>query len=371
MKNLKQTGNRPEDAIAASCHNLIILDESGSMHPFVYDTILGCNQTLATIHSTQHTDPHTRQFVSIYCFSTNLNDSRYIIENAPVDTVKNISPTHYRPGGLTALNDAIGYTCERLYRSIKDDKNATAVVTIITDGGENSSTDYSLERVKALIERLKELGWVFSFIGANIDAEATSRSYSIDSSFQFEQTTEGFQEMWEAERNSRYRHQERLCRIRKADYDSEEERRHAMAMLNEGYFREFNRVTPEIVTTLRRNEVFVFGSSINGAHSGGAARVAVKRFGAIMGKGEGPQGQSYAIPTTGVSSQAIKHYVSEFVCYADKHAELNFFVTPIGCGVAGYTDEQIAPLFAPCASLSNVALPQSFWAVLQKMGIFM
>ena len=94
------------------------------------------------------------------------------------------------------------------------------------------------------------------------------------------------------------------------------------------------------------------------------ARLAVEKFGAIPGQSRGLLGQSYAIPTNGVSLESIARYVEEFIWFADRHPDMTFLVTRIGCGSAGYTDEQIAPLFAYAYSLPNVFLPETFWKVL-------
>ena len=105
------------------------------------------------------------------------------------------------------------------------------------------------------------------------------------------------------------------------------------------------KYTPEIITSLGQAEVFVFGSNLLGNHAGGAARVARRNFGAIMGQGEGMQGQSYAIPTMFPKVEMIKPYVDRFIDLAREWDQTTFYVTRIGCGIAGFTDEQIAPLF--------------------------
>lgn len=120
------------------------------------------------------------------------------------------------------------------------------------------------------------------------------------------------------------------------------------------------RITPEYISELRPNEVFVFGSNARGMHYGGAAAFAVGRFGAIMGQGEGLQGQSYAIPTM-EGMENMQAAVDRFIAFAKEHTELIFLVTPIGCGIAGYTPAEIAPLFAAAKTLDNVHLPNSFW----------
>lgn len=124
--------------------------------------------------------------------------------------------------------------------------------------------------------------------------------------------------------------------------------------------------TPDHITELRENEVFVFGSNLDGLHGGGAAAAAVRYFGAVWGQGVGMQGQSYAIPTMQGGVETIKPYVDEFIEFARNHPELTFYVTRIGCGIAGFTDEQIAPLFKETRSLMNVIIPQSFFEVWAK-----
>ena len=118
--------------------------------------------------------------------------------------------------------------------------------------------------------------------------------------------------------------------------------------------------TPERITELKADEVFVFGSNLAGMHGGGAAYIAFRKFGAVMGCGVGHQGQSYAIPTMQGGVETIKHYVDEFILYAKAHPELFFYVTRIGCGIAGFRDSEIAPLFASAVGIGNICLPESF-----------
>lgn len=123
----------------------------------------------------------------------------------------------------------------------------------------------------------------------------------------------------------------------------------------------YNRpFTPEFITELKPNEVFVFGSNLQGMHAGGAARIAHERFGAVWGQGVGMQGQSYAIPTMQGGVETIKPYVDEFIAFAKVHPEYTFLVTPIGCGIAGFTAEEIAPLFSQAKDIENILLPASF-----------
>lgn len=123
------------------------------------------------------------------------------------------------------------------------------------------------------------------------------------------------------------------------------------------YNREY---TSERIIRLEPNEIFVFGSNLAGAHGGGAARIALDCFGAVWGQGVGLQGQSYAIPTMQGGVETIKPYVDEFIGFARQHPELKFLVTRIGCGIAGFRDEEIAPLFTDAIEVENVILPIEF-----------
>ena len=120
------------------------------------------------------------------------------------------------------------------------------------------------------------------------------------------------------------------------------------------------RNTPEFITHLEPNEVFVFGSNLEGAHGGGAAAIARRNFGAVWGQGVGLQGQSYGIPTMQGGVETIKPYVDEFIAFAKSKPELTFFVTRIGCGIAGFRDEEIAPLFAEAHNVENIILPKGW-----------
>jgi hypothetical protein len=113
--------------------------------------------------------------------------------------------------------------------------------------------------------------------------------------------------------------------------------------------------------------IFVFGSNLAGRHGKGAALFARQHHGAVYGQGEGLQGTSYALPTKDARLRSlplewIGYYVLRFLDFAQRHPDLTFHVTPIGCGLAGYAPAQIAPLF--CAAPANCVLPPAFAAVL-------
>jgi hypothetical protein len=119
------------------------------------------------------------------------------------------------------------------------------------------------------------------------------------------------------------------------------------------------------------NEIFVFGSNLSGIHGAGAAAHARKHYGAILGKGIGPQGQSYAIPTkdydvdTSLTLGQVDQYIIQFLQYARDNPGLRFRLTAIGCGLAGFTVEQIAPLL--CNAPNNVRFPPEFRSLLSGL----
>ena len=118
------------------------------------------------------------------------------------------------------------------------------------------------------------------------------------------------------------------------------------------------------IDVLEIDEIFVFGSNLAGHHKGGAARAANMKFGAEWGVGVGLTGHAYAIPTMQGGVGTIKPYVDEFIEFAKAHSELKFLVTRIGCGIAGFKDEQIAPLFQKALSVFNIYLPKEFYDII-------
>ena len=352
-------------------YNLIILDKSGSMGSIAKAAIAGFNETVGGIRSAQERFKDTQEhFVSLMIFCN--CEKTMVYDMVPVEKIKELTSKEYRPCCCTPLYDAMGISINALYNAIKDKEDATAVVTVITDGLENASKEYSGKAIKALVERMKdEEGWNFAYIGTNQDVAATSASLSIDNHMAFADDDAGMREAWAKERKSRTMMYTRISE----DYATTS----AMPSMMRKMFRsrsnrenrnyrdisEFqNRITPDFIRTLEKNEVFVFGSNLAGAHGGGAARIAAEKFGAIMGQGVGLQGQSYAIPTMQGGVNTIKPYVYEFIAFAKQHPELTLLVTRIGCGIAGFTPAEIAPLFAGAVDVENIHLPQDFWAEL-------
>ena len=349
-------------------YNLIILDKSGSMSSIAKAAIAGFNETVGGIRSAQERFKDTQEhFVSLMIFCN--CEKRLVYDKVPVNEVKELTSRDYQPCCCTPLYDAMGISINALFKDIKDKEDATAVVTVITDGLENASTEYSGSAIKALVEKMKnEEGWNFAYIGTNQDVEATAASLNIDNHMSFEDDDAGMRAAWEKERKAKMMMYSR--------FEMEAEAVAPMPAAERKLFRsrsnrenrnyrelsEFkSRITPDHITSLRPNEIFVFGSNLAGMHAGGAARLAVDRFGAIMGQGVGLQGQSYAIPTMQGGVNTIKPYVDDFIRFADSHPRMTFLVTRIGCGIAGFTAKEIAPLFTAAVNIPNIHLPLDFW----------
>ncbi len=192
-------------------YNLIILDESGSMSCVKQQTISGCNETINTVRSAQEKFADTQEhYVSIYAFQSDEEvPSRYLIKNQPIAEAAHINGEQYNPWGCTPLYDAVGETLADLKAVVKDKELAIGSVTIITDGMENASRHYTRVKVAKMIDALKEMGWSFNFIGANIDVKGTAASLGIDNALEFQQDEAGTEAMFEQERSSRMKYYER------------------------------------------------------------------------------------------------------------------------------------------------------------------
>lgn len=210
--NMVHIHSKTTGIMKTKIYNLIVLDESGSMSGVRTQTITGCNETIEAIRASQREFGEKQEnFVSIYAFqSDGSKPSRYIIKNMPVDAVAPITQEQYEPWGCTPLYDAVGSTLADLKALAGNDLNSVGSVTIITDGMENSSRHYTIEQVTKMIDALKEKGWNFNFIGANIDAHSVSVSFHIENHLQFQQTTEGTKDMFKKEASARQRYSRRM-----------------------------------------------------------------------------------------------------------------------------------------------------------------
>ena len=180
--------------------NLIVVDESGSMCVIEKQALAGLNETIQTVKKVQDAHPDMEQHITIMTFDS--GHKRYIYDNVLAKDATMLSEKDYTPGGATPLYDAVGIAISRLNAITTDDDHV--LVTIITDGEENCSTEYSLNMIKTLIEKLKKHNWTFSFIGTdNLDVESMAKEMNIDNHLTFTEDAEGTAEMFATERACR------------------------------------------------------------------------------------------------------------------------------------------------------------------------
>lgn len=180
--------------------NLIIVDESGSMAAIEKQAVEGMNTTIEKIKADANAVEGARQYVNLITFDS----SHYTqhLRHCPAEEARTLRHGEYRPGGCTPLYDAIGRAVTTLERHITD--NDIVLVTIITDGEENASTEYGMNEIKRLISRLSEKGWLFTYIGANQDAMYEAGKIGIYHNLNFKATAEETPEMFDILDKSRH-----------------------------------------------------------------------------------------------------------------------------------------------------------------------
>ena len=207
MKEQKQEQQMESNSENVKVYNLIILDESGSMSSIYQEALTGVNETLQTIRMAKEEHPEQEHFVTLVAFDTGHYNEIY--KGTPAGKAVDIMPEQYRPGGCTPLYDAMGRAISDLrthldyidHSSNKEDK--VVLVTVITDGYENASREYSGPAIKALVEEMRKKGWVFTYIGANQDVDKVAESMAINNRMAFRSTREGTQDMFMKENISR------------------------------------------------------------------------------------------------------------------------------------------------------------------------
>lgn len=187
--------------------NLIILDESGSMSSIERQAIDGVNETVQTIRAAQKRHVDQEHYVTLVSF--NSNAIKTIYDNVAVDRVEELTDKQYVPSCCTPLYDAMGSSLNVLSKNVSD--NDAVLVTVITDGHENASTEFNGSAIKSLVESLKAKGWLFTYIGANQDVEKVAAAISITNTLSFSADAEGTAAMFAAERKARNRWTNRLA----------------------------------------------------------------------------------------------------------------------------------------------------------------
>ena len=188
--------------------NLIILDESGSMSSIERQAIDGVNETVQTVRAAQKKHEDQEHFITLVSF--NSDSVKTIYDKIEADKVEELTSKQYVPSCCTPLYDAMGNALNVLRKSVAEDE--AVLVTIITDGYENASTEYNGPAIKKLVESLKTKGWLFTYIGANQDVEQVAATISITNTLSFSADAEGTAEMFATERWARSRWAERLSR---------------------------------------------------------------------------------------------------------------------------------------------------------------
>ena len=214
--------------------NVIILDKSGSMSSIARQAVDGVNETIGSIKSAQEKNPDQEHIVTLVAFCG--CELKAIYDNTPVAEVKTLTDKDYRPCCMTPLYDAIGTTISRVHALKSKEEESLVLVTIITDGYENASHEFTHASIRALIESYKEQGWQFTYIGADHDVESVSFSLSIDHHLKFDKTEAGTQAMFAKERGSRMRWLDKMADCMCAPMSKEERSRHIKEVNQEDFF---------------------------------------------------------------------------------------------------------------------------------------
>lgn len=189
-------------------YNLVILDASGSMYSIKNEAIAGVVETIQTIRTAQTDNAEQEQLFSLVVFNGKQINTVY--DRMPISRVSDFTEKDYVPTDNTPLYDAMGNSIANLQRYIDEDDNA--LVTVITDGYENSSMEWNRQRVFQLVEDLKKKNWLFTYIGANQDAMAVGKSMGIQNNMNFCSDAEGTKRMFMKEKFSRIRFYDKLAK---------------------------------------------------------------------------------------------------------------------------------------------------------------
>jgi hypothetical protein len=182
-------------------HNLIILDESGSMESIKEFIISGFNELVQNIKGIQEQYPEQEHIVSLVSF--NGKGNKVIHFNEPVSSLESIDGSRYKPGSMTPLFDAMGFSIAKLRKVLEKEAGYHVLVTILTDGEENASREYSGNAIKKLVDELKALGWTFTYIGTEHNVEDFAARISITNSMVFNKNQLGLKNMFANENKAR------------------------------------------------------------------------------------------------------------------------------------------------------------------------
>lgn len=198
---MKTQSNHSHSFLSCRVHNLIILDESGSMQSIKQATIQGFNEIVQTIKGVERQFPEQEHFVTLVTFNSLGIKTKFFARK--VKNLKEIDENTFQPDALTPLHDAIGISVNKLRQKIEKEKDCSVLVTILTDGAENDSKEYSHAAIKKLIEEMKGKGWTFTYIGANHEVEEVAFCLAITNTLQFEASEEDVKRAFDADKSAR------------------------------------------------------------------------------------------------------------------------------------------------------------------------
>lgn len=223
-----------ETTVKTQVYNLVVLDKSGSMESIRKEAVDGYNETLGTIRAAQLKHLDTQEhFVSLAAFCG--CGIEMIYDKTPIKDADKLKPEQYEPCCRTPLFDAIGSTIKRLKHDIKDIEDAAVLVTIITDGQENASTEWTGSAIKKLIDECKQDGWMFAFIGAGEEVLQVASTISITNTVNWQKTHQGTQIMFSVSNEASGRFYDKMAAA-DSKHASIEDRRRFRRQFAEEYF---------------------------------------------------------------------------------------------------------------------------------------
>ncbi|MFN4299744.1 MAG: VWA domain-containing protein [Thermaurantimonas sp.] len=201
-------------------HNLIILDESGSMSSIKSLIISGFNELIQSIKETQRVKSELEHTISFFSFNSNGIKEHYFMVTVD-DTIQEINSSNYNPHSMTPLYDAMGFSITKLRNALENHDNYEVLVTILTDGLENHSTEYTADAIKKLVEELKAKGWTFTYIGTDHDVYSQAHNIAVTNILFFNKTEMNIKEMFEKEKKSRQRYYYKIMENKKENMNKD------------------------------------------------------------------------------------------------------------------------------------------------------
>ncbi len=368
---VKETATAEEQQIVVDhktkIYNLIILDESGSMRSIMHAAIDGFNETVNGIRSAQQKFAATQEhYVSLLTFCS--CRQKMIYHNVPVNEVSELTEHEYSPCCRTPLYDAMGVAITQLYEQIKDMEDATVVVTIITDGLENASHEYSGKDIKSLVDKFtNEEGWTFAYMGTNQNVKEVAQGLSIGNYMFFHDNEEDMKRAWRQDKNAKMRHYDALntwhvccCSMSASDkkmYRAEHNRSEKFFMTQEDIRL---RITPAHLQGVHEDEVLVYTFTRLFYKIAPSVSALLEKYSGDMVGARGRHKHCYCLRMSLHDFERNQSVVDRFLEHVVAHPEKKFMLTRIGMEHFE-NEEQVANWFVLAAKYPNVYLPVEYW----------